>query len=320
VQLVRRRLLAAGGLVLFLALVIGYGGAWAFARRIRRLEHAAERIATGRFDEPVVDRSADEVGQLSRTFERMRQRLAQLDHARREFIANASHELRTPLFSLGGFIELLTEEELSEKTQHEFLETMREQVDRLTKLATELLDLSRLDAGQLQVELETVSLAETARAVAAEFQAVARTADHPLELEADGESLAIGDEQRIVQIGRMLVENALVHTPPGTHVRVRTGSVNGSAQLSVEDDGPGIASEHRTHVFERFYRVDGTQASGSGLGLAIARELAELMGGTLELESEPGRTTFILSLPISREMPPENQARSDRAPSTVAPD
>src|SRR5205823_6606178 len=171
VQLVRRRLLAAGALALLLALVIGYGAAWAFARRLRRLEHAAERIATGRFDEPVVDRGADEVGQLSRTFERMRQRLAQLDHARREFIANASHELRTPLFSLGGFIELLSDEELDEQTQHEFLESMREQVVRLTKLATELLDLSRLEAGQLEVALDTVSLSETARAVAAEFQA-----------------------------------------------------------------------------------------------------------------------------------------------------
>jgi signal transduction histidine kinase len=301
VGLVRRRLLEAGALALLLALVVGYGGAWAFARRLRRLEHAAERIATGRFDEPVVDRGGDEVGDLSRSFERMRLRLAQLDHARREFIANASHELRTPLFALGGFLELLTDEELDTPTQREFLETMREQIERLTKLATELLDLSRLDAGQLAVELEPVSLAEAAEAVASEFQAVARTAGHPLEVEAR-EALAVGDEERIIQIGRTLVENALVHTPAGTRVRVRTGSSDGTAQLSVEDDGPGIASEHTLHVFERFYRVDGTQASGSGLGLAIARELAELMGGRLELESEPGRTVFTLSLPnVSRE-------------------
>jgi signal transduction histidine kinase len=231
----------------------------------------------------------------------MRLRLAQLDHARREFIANASHELRTPLFALGGFLELLTDEELDTPTQREFLETMREQIERLTKLATELLDLSRLDAGQLAVDLEPVSLAEAAEAVASEFQAVARTAGHPLEVEAR-EALAVGDEERIIQIGRTLVENALVHTPAGTRVRVRTGSSDGTAQLSVEDDGPGIASEHTLHVFERFYRVDGTQASGSGLGLAIARELAELMGGRLELESEPGRTVFTLSLPnVSRE-------------------
>jgi signal transduction histidine kinase len=300
VDLVRRRLLGAGALALLMALVIGYGGAWAFARRLRRLEHAAERIATGRFDQPVIDTGADEVGQLARAFERMRQRLAQLDHARKEFIANASHELRTPLFSLGGFLELMADEELDEETRREFLETMRDQVVRLTKLATELLDLSRLDAGQLQVEREPVSLTEAAQTVAGEFQAVARTAAHPLEVVAETDAVALGDEQRVLQIGRMLVENAVVHTPPGTNVRVRTESADGEAHLAVEDDGPGIAAEHSGHVFERFYRVDGAQASGSGLGLSIARELAELMQGSLQLESEPGRTVFTLQLPTAK--------------------
>ena len=305
VDLVRRRLLGAGALALLMALVLGYGGAWAFARRLRRLEHAAERIATGRFDQPVIDTGADEVGQLARAFERMRQRLAQLDHARKAFIANASHELRTPLFSLGGFLELLTDEDLDEQTRREFLETMTEQVSRLTKLATELLDLSRLDAGQLQVQHEPVSLVEAARTIANEFQAVARTAAHPLEVVADGDPMVIGDELRILQIGRMLVENALVHTPPGTTVWLRTEATDGSAQLAVEDDGPGVSPEHAGHVFERFYRVDGAQASGSGLGLSIARELAELMEGTLELESEPGKTVFTLRLP-DREKSREN--------------
>ncbi len=299
IHLVKRRLLAAGGLALLLALVVGYGGAWAFARRLRRLERAAERIATGRFDQPVVDRGADEVGELARAFERMRQRLAQLDHARRTFIANASHELRTPLFSLSGFLELLTDEDLDEATRHEFLDTMREQMARLTKLATELLDLSRLDAGQLEVQREPLSLAEAARAVVDEFGAVARKSEHRLEVAVDGDAIAIGDEERVCQIGRMLVENALVHAPAGTHVVVRAATHEESAVLTVEDDGPGIAPEHRAHVFERFYRVDGTQASGSGLGLAIASELAQLMGGSLMVESSAGRTSFTVTLPVA---------------------
>ena len=94
--MVKRRLLIAGLVGLLVALGIGYGGAWAFARRIKRFERAAERISAGRFDEPVVDHSLDELGELARVFDRMRLRLAQLDDARREFIANASHELRTP--------------------------------------------------------------------------------------------------------------------------------------------------------------------------------------------------------------------------------
>ena len=151
VGLVRDRLLVAGALALVGALGVGYMGAWLFARRLRRLESAADRIAAGLFDEPVVDSGLDEVGQLARSFERMRERLAALDHARGEFIANASHELRTPVFSLGGFLELLRDEDLDEETRREFLATMSEQVDRLAKLATELLDLSRADAGRLRI-------------------------------------------------------------------------------------------------------------------------------------------------------------------------
>ena len=149
IQLVERRVLLAAGVALLIALLLGYGGARMFARRIRRLERAADRIADGRFDEPVVDTGGDELGELAAAFERMRVRLAHLDDARREFVANASHELRTPLFSLGGFLELLDDEELDEPTRREFLGSMREQVDRLTKLASDLLDLTRLDAGRL---------------------------------------------------------------------------------------------------------------------------------------------------------------------------
>jgi signal transduction histidine kinase len=176
---------------------------------------------------------------------------------------------------------------------------MRDQVQRLSKLATELLDLSRLDAGHIDLEHEPVSLASTARLVADEFAAVARQSDHTLRVEADENALAVGDEQRIVQILRNLVENAFMHTPAGTTVRVRAMRLPLGVVLSVEDDGPGIPHEQGAHVFERFYRGDGSQASGSGLGLAIAQELAEAMGGTLELESRPGRTVFSLMLPAA---------------------
>ncbi len=299
IHLVRRRLVIAGLIALAASLLVGYVAASMFARRIRRLERAADRIAGGDFGEPVEDTGKDEVGQLATAFERMRQRLAQLEHARREFIANASHELRTPLFSLGGFLELMTEEDLDAATQREFMATMREQVARLTKLATDLLDLSRLDAGRLTVEEEQVDLAALAEILADEFRAVALSSGHELAVENGAETSALGDEERALQIGRILVENALVHTPPGTPVRIRTAMRNGSALLAVEDEGPGIPAEHEGHVFERFYRVEGSVASGSGLGLAIARELAELMGGSVDLHVAGGRTIFALVLPTA---------------------
>jgi signal transduction histidine kinase len=298
VNVVERRLVIAGLIALGIALLVGFAAARMFARRVRRLERAADRIAAGHFDQPVIDPGRDEIGELAAAFERMRQRLAHLEHARREFIANASHELRTPVFALAGLLELLGDEELEEETRREFVATAREQSDRLTKLATELLDLSRLDAGRLHLERQPVRLDELAQALADEFRAVAHSNDHPLEV-LGARATAVADEQRVLQVGRILVENALLHTPPGTTVHIRTRTRDSRALLSVEDTGFGIPGEHHEHVFERFYRVNGAVTSGGGLGLAIARELTELMGGAIELDSRPGRTVFTLSLPAA---------------------
>jgi signal transduction histidine kinase len=298
IRLVERRVLLAAGVALLIALLLGYGGARMFARRIRRLERAADRIANGRFDEPVVDAGGGELGALAAAFERMRVRLAHLDDARREFVANASHELRTPLFSLAGFLELLDDEELDEPTRREFLASMREQVDRLTKLASDLLDLSRLDSGRLTVAREPVDLGALAADLVEEFGPLASSSGHRLDVAASGDTVfAEADELRVLQLGRILVENALLHTPPGTTVEVRALERDGYAVLEVEDAGGGIREDQRAQLFERFFRLDGTRASGSGLGLAIARQLAELMDGAIELDSRPGRTVFSLVLP-----------------------
>ena len=301
VSVVRRRLLVAGAVSTLFAILVGYAGASLFARRVRRLERAVERIAAGDFDEPVVDPRDDELGQLARAFERMRLRLASLDRARGEFIANASHELRTPLFSLGGFLELLEEPGLDAATRDEFLGQMREQVARLTKLATDLLDLSRLDAGRLTTTAEVVDLAGLAAELAAEFTPRARATGHALDVEYAGPAEALGDGERVLQIGRVLVENALVHTPAGTRVRIAAALDGHRATLTVADDGPGIPPETRAQVFERFFRLDGGRASGSGLGLAIARELAAVMGGRIELDDRDGWTWFSLALPADLE-------------------
>jgi signal transduction histidine kinase len=312
VSLVRERLIAAGLLALLAAAFVGFLLARVFARRIHRLEQAAERIAGGRFDEPVVDTSEDELGQLAVAFDRMRERLSALERARREFIANASHELRTPIFALGGHLELLTEEEMDEGTRREFLVEMRRQVERLTKLATDLLDLSRLDAGRLHVEVAPVDLGEIAESLTAEFGGVGRGHDHPLVAETPEGTIALADEERVRQIGRILLENAILHTPAGTEVRLTTAQTGQAVALRVEDDGPGIPADDQQHVFERFYRAGGAITSGSGLGLAIAQELAAIMGGEIMLASRPGRTVFTLRLPSARIAAPEAEPALSR--------
>jgi signal transduction histidine kinase len=297
IALVERRLLLAGLIALAAAALVGFALARLFARRIRRLERAAERIAAGQFDEPVVDSGADELGELAAAFDDMRMQLATLERARREFIANASHELRTPIFALGGHLELLTDEDVDAGTRQAFLEEMRLQVERLTKLATDLLDLSRLDARRLRIELAPVDLGEVAASLVGEFSGVGRGSDHVLMAQGGIDAVALADEERVRQIGRILLENAIVHTPAGTEVRVTVAGDESTAALRIEDDGPGIERQEQAQVFDRFFRSAGTAKAGSGLGLAIAQELAGLMGGEIELESRPGRTVFTLRLP-----------------------
>ncbi|MGZ4397125.1 MAG: sensor histidine kinase [Gaiellaceae bacterium] len=296
---VKKRLLIAAVPTLLVALTIAALGARTLIRRIQRLQQAAERISAGSFSESLADRRRDELGELARSFERMRRRLASLDEERRAFIANASHELRTPIFALSGSIELLTEEEMDEESRRDFLETMRVQVQRLSKLATDLLDLSRLDAGRLELAEEAVSLGAAAATIAGEFAAVAELRGQLLGVRPGDDAMVLADEERLLQSGGILVENALVHTPPGTRVRIAVEGGEHPA-LVVEDDGPGIPAEHRERIFERFYRAGGERAAGGGLGLAIGRELCQLMGGTLTIESQPGWTRFVIRLRPAR--------------------
>jgi signal transduction histidine kinase len=310
VRLVERRLLFATAFALALAFALGLFASGMLAHRLRRLETAAERIAGGDFEQPVIDRGDDEIGQLARAFDRMRVQLAQLDNARKEFVANASHELRTPLFSIGGFLELLADEDLDDETRATFLATMQSQVTRLTKLSTDLLDLSRVDAGQLRVTSEAVELGAVVRVLGDEFEHLAATTGHTLETSVEGDAWGLADPERVVQIARVLVANALVHTPQGTSVFIKARRRGDRSELLVEDDGPGISAAEQAAVFERFYRAEGGVASGSGLGLAIAKELASLMDGAVRVESSRGRTVFTLDLAATEPSPATSTAFS----------
>lgn len=300
VALIRNRTLVAGGIALALSLLAAYIAAGYHARRLRRLEAAAERVAQGDFSAPIPVGSNDEVGQLAETLDLMRRRLRGLETARRDFIANASHELRTPIASLGGFVELLDDDpEPDAETRREFVRTMRGQIERLTKLSTDLLDLSRLDADALTLQSEEVDLTGLAGEVATEFAAAAERHEATVRVDAGaGEPHAQADRARTAQILRILVDNALKHTAPGTEIAISPSSTAAEARVTVADDGPGIDPRSRDRIFDRFYTAD--SVSGSGLGLAIARELARAMGGDVVLDPRRGRgASFSLILPPS---------------------
>jgi two-component system, OmpR family, sensor kinase len=297
VQLIRQRILVAGAIALVIAAIGGYLVARALTARIKRLERAARKVAGGDFSNPIHAESDDELGQLASTFDDMQRQLARLDTARKQFIASASHELRTPIFSLGGFLELLEDEELDDETRAQFLAQLRGQVARMRKLATELLDLSRLESGALELRSEPTDVGELAREIAGEFTPALNAHDAELQVRAAPEPIEVDcDPERVAQVMRILLDNALVHTPAGTTIVVSAARADGHVTLEVADSGLGIRHHTMPHIFEPFFTsADG--ARGAGLGLTIARELAERMNGELTVRSVPGETTFKLTLP-----------------------
>jgi two-component system OmpR family sensor kinase len=296
VALIRRRVVLGGAMAVAFAVLAGFFVARALSRRIKRLEQAAEKVAAGDFSQSIPPDSDDELGQLAKAFNDMQRQLAQLDTARKRFIATASHELRTPIFSLSGFVELLQDEELDEEERQQFLGQIREQTERLQKLASELLDLSKLEAGSLELRPEPTDVGDLARTVATEFTPALTQHDSHLELRLSRSPIkAECDSERVAQIMRILIDNALAHTPRGTDVFVSATRADGTVRLAVRDHGPGIRREMVPRIFEPFVTTD--DAQGSGLGLAIARELAERMEGRLGVDSMPGRTVFTFELP-----------------------
>ena len=293
VRLTIRRSLLGALIAVPLAVSIGVLAAALLTRRLRRLERSARQISAGRLDEPILDRGKDEIGELAVALDRMRDEIAATDASRRAFVANASHELRTPVFALSGFLELLIDEE-DETVRAQFLTTMQDQVDRLTKLATDLLDLSRLDAGKVPMEHEPIQLAAVAERIGGDLTPIAAKRGATIAVDA-APAMAVGDEARIGQITRVLIDNAMRHNPAGVEILVSTDHGPGLAAIVVSDSGPRIPDEEVAAIFTRFSR--GTRAGeGSGLGLAIASELAVRMGGRLTLDQTGTRKAFRLEL------------------------
>ena len=296
VSVVRSRILIAGAFALLASLLAGWLVARRLGQRAARLEQAANQVARGDFTASFPLDRDDELGRLGRALDQMQQQLAELDRSRKRFIATASHELRTPIFSIGGFLELLEDEDLDDETRERFLGQIRGQVARLGKLATDLLDLSRLETGAVELQPEDADLQRLARGVADEFLPALAAHGSTLALDPDAAPAPLRcDPARVAQVLRILLDNAITHTPAGTGIAVAARATGDGAELSVSDRGPGIPRTEIAQVFEPFVTSNGT--TGSGLGLAIARELAGLMRGDLRVASRPGETTFTLRLP-----------------------
>ena len=326
-------------LLLAAFLAVGVGLSVLLARRlvrpVKQIRTAAGRIGAGAYDERIELRRRDELGgladelngmaaslqasvqslekkveertrELQRALAELSQKGRQLEIASKhksEFLANMSHELRTPLNAVIGFSQVLRERlfgELNEK-QEEYVEDILTSGNHLLALIDDILDLSKVEAGQLELEVAPFSLTEALERGVVMVRERATENGVQVTFEADGAvDIVTGDERRIRQVIFNLLSNAVKFTPAEGSVDVRSSQMNGEVRVSVADTGPGIAPEDQERIFEEFQQTDVgvQQREGTGLGLALSKRLVELHGGRIWVESQPGQgSTFVFTLP-----------------------
>lgn len=230
-------------------------------------------------------------------------RIRQLENTRREFVANVSHELRTPLSLIKGYVETLLDGAINDpELSAKFLQTIERHSNRLTNLIEDLLTISRLESGQITLQLRAIPLRPFAASLTTELQSRAKERGTTITNEIPEGLAGRADPDRLEQVFVNLIENAIKYGRNKGNVRLRGRAVNGHVELCVADDGPGIPAESRERVFERFYRVDKARsrdAGGTGLGLAIVKHIVQSHGGKVWVDSETGRgSQFYFTLPV----------------------
>ncbi len=300
---------AAGAIAL--ALLLGFVLSWSLIGPIQRIDSRLAAIASGDFSGHVDVTNRDELGALAANVNRMNDELMRLykelettSRHKSEFLANMSHELRTPLNAIIGFSQVLRERmvgDLNEK-QEEYLDDVVSSGNHLLSLINDVLDLSKVEAGQVELEIAPFSLREALERGVVMVRERARNDGVQVILAADPQvDIVEGDERRIRQVIFNLLSNAVKFTPAGGSVDVASSSLDGEVRVSVVDTGAGIAPEDQERIFGEFQQTDlGTaQREGTGLGLALSKRLIELHGGRIWVESELGKgSTFTFALPL----------------------
>ncbi|MCA9927122.1 MAG: HAMP domain-containing protein [Anaerolineales bacterium] len=293
------------------ALVLaGLGGVFLASRALKPIDHmtqTAQAISAGDLHQRIQHEGpSDELGRLAQTFDTMLDRLQTAFERERRFTGDAAHELRTPLTALKGRIGVTLSRTRLPGEYQETLQEMEEQVDRLIRLSSDLLFMARLDQGQFRPHFEQIELNEFMAAVVDQIRPLAAAKSISLDTAVSTQLTLQGDMDLLIRLFLNLLDNGVKYTPENGRVTLHAAAKANSVQITISDTGPGIAAEHLPHLFERFYRVEGDRArkpdhdrhGGAGLGLAIAHEIARFHGGTMTVQSEPGKgTTFVVQLP-----------------------
>jgi signal transduction histidine kinase len=299
---IRDRMAAAALSSGFLAVLVSLGLAGLLTRPVNELKRAVERMAQGHLGERVPVRSRDEIGELAAAFNAMSVEVARVDRMRREFLANVSHELKSPLSSIKALAQsLLDGREENVAVYREFLRDIDLEIDRLTRLVNDMLEMTRLEHDDRPLPRSEEDIADLLEHITALFRA--RAANLGIQLRvAVKRALRWPVNRDLLSLVLVnLLENALRYTPPGGEVTLSAAEYQGAIAITVRDSGSGIPPEELPKIFERFYRVDkarSRETGGTGLGLAIVHRAVRRMGGKIEVTSTPGKgTRFTITLP-----------------------
>jgi two-component system sensor histidine kinase BaeS len=267
---------------------------------LRELQRAAGRWSAGGLATRVSVTGGDELADVARALNDMAGALEAQERLKRDLTNDVAHELRTPLTNLRCHLEALQDGVVG--ATPETLSTLLVEVTHLQRLVEDLGDLARAEAGQLTLQAAAVDLAGVVAHLAKELAPRLRHANLSLDVDLPSGLPAISaDRERLLQVLRNLIDNAIAHTPGGGHIRLWAVPATGVVTIHVEDSGTGIGAEHLPHVFDRFYRTDPSRSrvtGGVGLGLAIVRQLVVAHGGTIRVASEPGRgASFTIEWP-----------------------
>jgi signal transduction histidine kinase len=296
-----RYLLWGGLIALGLAMLVTFVLSRRILSPIRALTSTAHRLGKGDFTQRVEIRDKGEVGQLAETFNSMASDLERTEKLRRDMVADIAHELRTPLSNVSGYLEAIRDEVV--KPDVTTISSLSEEVDLLARLVNDLQELTLADAGELKMVRQADDISQLVKqsVAAAQTAAVNKGLQVSSEVQADLPSVFV-DHQRISQVLRNYLANAITHTPPGGKISVAARQQDKFIEISVSDTGEGIAAKDLPNIFERFYRVDKSRVrsrGGSGLGLTIAKRLVEAHGGSVQVQSQEGQgSRFSFTLPV----------------------
>ena len=308
------RLVVAGGMALVVAIIAALLLSRSIYRPLEATTAAARSVARGRFDHKVSVSGTKEARELAESFNQMTDEVQSQQAALRDFLANVSHDLQTPLTSIHGFSQALLDGTVDDgAAQGNAYRIIEEESRRLLRLVEGLLDLSRIEAGQLELVLQPVAVGDLLQHVHDLFALRADELNVQLRLEPTDVPAVIGDVDRLEQVLANLVDNALRHTPPGGQVRLSARQESeATASIEVSDTGSGIAADAIPHLFDRYYRSDRSGAQGgTGLGLAIARELVRAQRGEIQVESgSQVGTSFRILLRTPRDRNTTSKRRS----------